>query len=453
MREFVDLIPYTEYTVRISYEYDLNDGNGILRGEATQTARTRPILELLNFRILNTTGLVAGDTLLLEAAVNNPSGLLPQTIVINGKAYPVSAISNANKVRLELVIDGALGGDTEFVLSSISFDGATEDYTLSPTEGNTANCFINGELKILDLKIVNQHGETPEYFFAEDEVYALITFDNPTGYEIKSVLLDLDAYYPYIEPFRIHATSYTDFSEVTENTVKIKLPSYGIRCIITGCTYENAYVGERTLTLEGESFLKSKYDYFQKRVEIRTADELKSMRVEDGNNYYCLMNDIDLSGRTDLQYGSFSGMFDGNGHSISGYTVVGNFDNAENVKLSLFSDFYGTIKNLNITDVLVIAPGANFGGLYTWNPGDINDQLAMYFENVTFSGDVSAGIAGGLVGDNTDADSFFKNCRVNGTLNGTVASGKLAAAAANGDGWYGAINDNNWNEDFIIVDR
>ena len=92
----------------------------------------------------------------------------------------------------------------------------------------------------------------------------------------------------------------------------------------------------------------------------------KEQLAEVTNNlsaHFILMNDIDLTGETWNQIGSFdqpfSGVFDGNGHKISGATISSS--------ASYWSGFFGymsqgTIKNLHLKD-LSLTGNAVVGGL------------------------------------------------------------------------------------------
>ena len=83
---------------------------------------------------------------------------------------------------------------------------------------------------------------------------------------------------------------------------------------------------------------------------IRTERDL--MKMGDAGNYI-LLNDIELSEDflgVSVGNGSFSGVFDGNGHTISGYekTVT---TNSSVERIGLFPAFDGKIKNLILKDI------------------------------------------------------------------------------------------------------
>ena len=114
------------------------------------------------------------------------------------------------------------------------------------------------------------------------------------------------------------------------------------------------------------------------------ADFIKIRKNLSGN--YKLMSDIDLSkvtkddknvgklgwipfgyGTDGKWQGSFSGIFDGNGHSISGLTMKGNTDGSKNgetpyTSTGLFGRVEGgTLKNVNINDADITVSNAATG--------------------------------------------------------------------------------------------
>ena len=86
--------------------------------------------------------------------------------------------------------------------------------------------------------------------------------------------------------------------------------------------------------------------------------------------HYVLINDIDLSGTEWSNPGIFNGMFDGQGHTISGINFVGTVENCD-FYWGLFSMANGTVCNLNLEGRLIttitstndIKYGACAGGL------------------------------------------------------------------------------------------
>ena len=60
---FNGLENYTDYTVRISYRYDLSDGKGVQTAIVEQTVRTLPHLDVLSCKVINTSAVSDGETI------------------------------------------------------------------------------------------------------------------------------------------------------------------------------------------------------------------------------------------------------------------------------------------------------------------------------------------------------------------------------------------------------
>ena len=149
--------------------------------------------------------------------------------------------------------------------------------------------------------------------------------------------------------------------------------------------------------------------------EISTADELENFRnlVNNGiekSAHAKLMNDINLNGNAANQWipignsigNSYSGTFNGNGHTISGlYIYPGDNDQG------LFGRVSGTVQNLSVSGS--IAGDKNVGGVVGYNSGT--------FENCAFTGSVSGDwYVGGVVGWNDSGT--VKNCYNIGDVSG-----------------------------------
>lgn len=191
-------------------------------------------------------------------------------------------------------------------------------------------------------------------------------------------------------------------------------------------------------------------------IPVRTIEELYNIR-DDLTAKYVLMNDIDLTSATakggdwdfegrgwnpigsDDIYAAdktFSGTFDGNGHSITGMRIDTNGSRpqgSKKINAGLFSNVSGEVKNLNLIDSTVSAYSSNgtcVGILAASNSGKIS--------NCTVSGNSTAkspyggySYAGGIIGINT---GIIQNCgsSVNVNVNGMTYSyaGGIAARSS-----------------------
>jgi len=127
----------------------------------------------------------------------------------------------------------------------------------------------------------------------------------------------------------------------------------------------------------------------------------------------------------------FTGVFDGNGHTISHLTITGDLDRYYYVGLFGQVAFDAELKNLGVVDANIIMGGRYIGGLVGGNSGVVT--------KCSSTGAVSGGShVGGLVGGNSGSiTTSYSTSTVNGVflLGGLVgeSSGSITASYSTGD--------------------
>ena len=428
VRAFTGLESYVKYTVKVHFCYDLNDGKGIHRDSVAMSLYTAPVFAMNSTDCLSDI-VVHGESIILDMRLENPSGLIPISVKMNGAVYAVRTGSSPTRVLLDVTIDDSYrGGDTEFKMEELIFQGDGETWSYVPTENCAVSIYINVDLEVFEAFWVDADNNPLDPFdwYVEGETaYVMISVNNAAGYQINSVTLQG---YDF-------ASDSVEILEVTADYIKLSLrlneneiaySTFVCDLSLTEITYENEHAGARSQTLDKKLPIRMVL-LSDEIVPIYTADDLRNM---DGSRYYKLMQDIDLSHETDLNFGDMYGVFDGNGHTISGYTVVQNFADTE-VKLGLFASCSGVIKNLELRDFLVSTSGGavDFGGFAT-------RALFAQFENVSISGSVSLEnlsgkerAIGGLVGYGYDD---WISCRAS-CLSFIDCSNSVALSASHGE--------------------
>lgn len=137
-------------------------------------------------------------------------------------------------------------------------------------------------------------------------------------------------------------------------------------------------------------------------VELYTADDLKEAATKPYKNYI-LMNDIDMSGVEDyVPFGTFTGIFTGDGHTVSNLTV----SSAAGDAMGMFGTVAenGVITDLHIEDITLNAStteATNIGGIAGANNGSITGCTVTGVIKDTRTGTAAAPIyAGALAGTN-----------------------------------------------------
>lgn len=195
-------------------------------------------------------------------------------------------------------------------------------------------------------------------------------------------------------------------SNVSASTASVK---DGDRVLWFEGTTENQFQGPLWAELDGSTI---QWETISTVAELQALAVSKDPAVLAKN--YKLARDLDLSGVTFSGIGSasapFTGMFDGQGHTVSHVTVKGG-DNAGFFNVTLGA----VIKNLHLSDVNVTG-GSRVGGLVGWAQAELDRQdmagsKAGLVGSCTVSGTVSGSSAvGGLVGLNegrSDQETMF----------------------------------------------
>lgn len=166
----------------------------------------------------------------------------------------------------------------------------------------------------------------------------------------------------------------------------------------------------------------SQEDIQYERIDIRTAEEFAEFASKcyldswSENKYVSLKADIDLAG-TDIRIiPVFNGVFDGVGHTISGFDytgdgyIVGLFRYVERQGLIQNLTLKGTVEAENQKECIGSLCGVNYGTI----------------KNCAFQGTVSGrSTVGGLVGINGDT-GVITGCSVKGRVTGYYSTGGIA---------------------------
>ena len=375
---FTNLEYYTEYKIVIAYSYDLNDGDGVHNQVFETTCKTNPHLVFNSCKIINTSAVSEGETIYMQATLDNPSGALPSSVVVNGETYNCTGSTTASKIYIEIVNNGQFeGGNTTLFIEEINMtlDGTT--YTVKTNSNNSGTVFINGALFVESLQFVNANGEIVDYCMSGDEMYLLLTLKNKTGYTIDSVT--------------ISGSTITNLTKIDDEHYRIdrSLSSGWNYSSITSITYHNAYIN-KTLSI-GNCTTNRVYKTNSSTVtEISTVEQFMNTNYNGG--YYKLTADIDLSGIEWTNLGAFNGVLDGNGYKILNMSNVSTVVD-KNVEIGLFNSASGVFTDVKLLDVTVMVTvnttnpengyGAKFAGLV------LNSNGTIVIRNCAIQADVS----------------------------------------------------------------
>ena len=327
--DFTGLDCYTNYTVKITCTYDLNDGNGEQTVAYDYAYKTLPYIDVVECNVANTSAVSEGETIFMSVKLDNPLGMSIESVVINGETYNVTGASTKNRIFVEIVYNGQFaGGDTYLKIDKVNAKIDSTTLSVEPESELSDNVFINGKLEVLKIEFVNENFEPIDWAFPSEKVYELITLNNPTDYVVD-----------YID-------GETDWIKINNNQYyKEFIGDFNRQiCTLSTLTYYNQYIKN---TLSSINF----YDTFHRLnsdeiIYVSTPGDLKNM---DDNYYYVLTNDIDLAGIEWIGEGNDCiGVFNGNGYTISNMSFAGS---TKLQRFGLFDQIGGIIYNLNISDV------------------------------------------------------------------------------------------------------
>ena len=194
--------------------------------------------------------------------------------------------------------------------------------------------------------------------------------------------------------------------------------------------------------------------------EIYTVSDLINIR-NALNGHYVLMADIDISGIDWMPLGAsseglngltsnnFTGVIDGNNHTISGLKMT-NF--MESMRSYGFVGYnYGTIKNLNLTNVNISITGITkdvyAGGICGYNSGLISNCSVQGEISISSHSGSYESIVGGIVGKlnalslETNFSPKIDNCTNNANVSANTYAGGVVGLSIYSNGYEKCFNN------------
>lgn len=437
---FDNLTADTNYTIAVDYTFDLNDGQGTQTLTQRVERYTAPIFDFVRATCANTSAVSIGEVIYFEAIVDNPSGVVVSKVKINGNYYDVAPATTANSVIVDITVDdGFEGGNTDLTMTEIVGTLHGQEMTLDvQTTENTATVFVNGELTVKSITIVDEDGTPCDYVVNGQTYYYLVEFNNKTGYNIDAVTIE----------YRLNYSGYYSGDTVRyagKNVVEIDCCRVEVAIVhsvdsefsgtaqafVVNVEYSNELLGNKQKdTGHFESPFYS-CGGSTDTVEIRTAEDLKNMNA---SLRYKLMNDIDLSGVEWSHPGDFSGSFDGQGYTISGMNFVGTVENGD-FYWGLFAQAKGTVRNLKLQGRLIATLTSTTDTEYNAYVGGLCGMVScqLQVDNVVNNVDLtvlessalSESYIGGIFGYGADS-AIITNCKNYGIINGMKVGGIVA---------------------------
>ena len=439
---FDNLTADTNYTIAVDYTFDLDDGQGTQTLTQRVDYYTAPIFDFVRATCANTSAVSVGEVIYFEAIVDNPSGVVVSKVKINGNYYDVAPATTANSVIVDITVDdGFEGGNTDLTMTEIVGTLHGQEMTLDvQTTESTATVFVNGELTVKSITIVDEDGNECDYVVNGQTYYYLVEFNNKTGYNIDAVTIERGNFWEYELNWYAPTTTkrFADEELIVMDSECVKIAfivddytmdNSGGRnfSYVTKVEYSNELLGNKQKDAGRICSPLFANGVSGDVVEIKTASDLRNMSK---SAHYVLTNDIDLSGTEWSNPGIFNGMFDGQGHTISGMNFVGTVENGD-FSWGLFSQANGIVRNLNLQGRLIATITSTTDTKYTAYVGGLcGITRYLTVENVKNSvdltvidgGALSLSYVGGILGYGANEVTMVNTANY-GMINGISCGG------------------------------
>ena len=430
---FSGLDDYTDYTVKITYTYDLNDGKGVQSHTSEHSLKTAPHVDVTNASVRNTSALFEGDTIFLQVTLDNPHDATITALTINGKSY--TATAPLTMALTEITVEESLGGgEVALTVEAVTLTLDGKSYTVACETLCSAEVFINGKMEYLGWDFVDAAYEPISVLIPGEETYFRIKLNNPTDYEIDSVTIYGGKVLPGEELIKIDRNTYLYPVTFVSNEDPDGAENAGLVVIWYGYGSENNAMQVHALSY-GNDYVTGTLDQVEERLyrnvyvlrsnEIRKISSVEDLYTMNESIRYELICDIDLAG-VEWKSVPFSGMLNGNGYAIKNMSFVGNVNNVDGgVSLGLFSSARGLIENLHIENAFTFVSTSTKEVIY----GAIAARadcltLKNCSVNATSSVRITTtgyGYIGGLVGTSSEDTVVIANCVNHSALSGNAS--------------------------------
>ena len=300
---FEGLSTFTQYQVKLSYYYNLNENKGNVYQTYQSSVSTNPEFTVNSFIYKNIGEMITNETLFTEIDILNPEGITITQAVINGEYYNVSMLSTT-KLSVDVNLSESFGGGlTTVTLDQLIGNKDGIDFVFNIETETQFEIFINGPIFTQSMELLDENGNKLTYNAVGDVLYVKVNFYNPTNYTISSIEYNTER-----GTFTVSSSELTqsaDMQSVTFMTNSYYYNSERDYVNIIRFNYQNDRIDNRTRI---STRLNETYTLVTSE-EVRyisTASELQQM---ESKYVYKLANDIDLDGINWTPIRSFNGVF------------------------------------------------------------------------------------------------------------------------------------------------
>ena len=318
--EFTGLDSASKYTVRITYTYDLNDGNGVQTDTVEKTAITLAMdITVTDIQINGTDNVITvGAVSTLIIYVDNPDNVEIKNFVINGSR--ISATEFGSNSYILKCVSLSEGGKEYPACTEVVYALYSKNIKQTVNYTDADSITILGDVNVISIAAKDNETEfvtteVEEYGTGGVNITVILKLSGADLYDVKSVTLyngsektltKIDG-----ETYSFIYEAYLAYDILAElKSIVVKGITYGYGEATLTKNFAKPYSIEFLVTQPDKTYL------YGGVTEISTVEELLAM---NSHGRYRLVNDIDLTG---VAWKSLSCVeLDGNGYSLKNLTI------------------------------------------------------------------------------------------------------------------------------------
>jgi len=406
VREFTGLLSNNEYTIKVTYTYNLNDG-GLLKSFSSSIMFLTYIdpVNISNMSILNSESVKVGDSVQLRLTLDINIQVSVTHVYMNDLELPV-LFQDTNGIIIEFSPISE-GGLYSINITGIRYQSSSYNYLYNFSTEYQSSIFIKGALTISNLYTSNGY----DYIDVEGNEKLILELNNNSEYIITEITLQY-AFGNYT--YNQSEIEFIDSNHIALNwkgTVYWNTDSYYEYVWVKSVQYGDDSTGYSTLTVD--NMLKE--IILVKSNVVRNVTSRADLEQMEIGYVYRLMNDIDLLGVSwnPIEY---YGILLGDGYTISNISISVLSQSSETKSIGLFSSFGGRVFNLGLRDVYISITSkgdVNAGALVGSSWSRVFSMSNISVENIIIIVKTNLRVyMGGIIGDSggsTISNSYVKN--------------------------------------------
>ncbi len=323
-----------DYSVLVTYSYDLNDGKGKKTGQKEFLYHTNPSLSISSISVLSPKEkYTAGETIELKIGLRNAKNLTVSSISVNSLSCSFVAFNSYVLASYVIPNDTYQAGENSVFVSSINAakGKTTYSYEYASSEENHYDFQYETSMEVEKI----ESSKNLDYCNLNEEIKAKLSLKNVLNQSLTSVTLSDNTTLPITK------------NDAGEYSVSLPSDTAGLH------SYQITAVNYTQNEEAGQAFYSQVIQYYvlpdQTSTSIKTVEQF--MAMEEGKTY-TLDADLDFSNVTYTPF-AFKGVLRGNGHKIQNLNFTITDAQSDGGYYGLFSSLEGFVDNLTFENAYI----------------------------------------------------------------------------------------------------